>query len=123
VASEEEPARDSMFEAALVALETPVIIHGPTTILFANTAACRVLKAPDSSALIGTPITAIVHSDAAEAGRQRRRLVLEHKQTLCDVPVKLTALDGTTVYVRANAKHIEWAGEAAILISATVQEG
>jgi PAS domain-containing protein len=108
-----------MFEAALVALDLPVLIHGPKTILFANEAACDALKAANASAIVGADISSIVHPDGADAGIQRRGLVLEHGQTIRDLPVKLRALDDSIVYARVVGKRIAWAGSMAILIIAT----
>ena len=116
----DRPAANSIFEAALVALDVPLIIHQSDIILFANDAANRVMRAPSAGALIGLDISSIVHPDGLEAGHERRRLVLERGQTLRGVPVKLCALDGTTLYANVEAKRIEWAGEAAILVVATV---
>jgi PAS domain S-box-containing protein len=119
-----EPASYSMFEAALIALDSPIIIHAQHEILFANEAAHRVLRAQSPNALIGNDVTAIVHPDGLEAGHERRKLVLESGQTLRDVPVKLRAIDGTTLYATCEAKRIEWGEDAAILIVATsIQPG
>ena len=112
-----ESATDSMFEAALIALDSPIMIHAQREILFANAAAHRVLRA--EGPLVGSDVTSLVHPDGLEAGHERRKLILESGQTLRDVPVKLCALDGTTLYARCEAKRIEWGGNTAILIMAT----
>jgi PAS domain S-box-containing protein len=113
-----------MFEAALVALDSPIVIHAQQEILFANDAAHRVLHAEGPNSLVGTDVTTIVHPDGLEAGHERRKLILESGQTLRGVPVKLRALDGTTLYATCEAKRIEWGEEAAILIVATsIQPG
>ena len=114
-----EHESDSMFEAALRALDLPVIVHGLRDILFANESACRAVRAAHSSDLIGADITSLVHPDALHAGEERRRLVIERGQTIRDLPVKLQALDGATLYARVDAKRIEWNGETAILLVAT----
>jgi PAS domain S-box-containing protein len=114
----EQATSESMFEVALRSIDMPVIIHGPETILYANPAACHALHAPSSDALEGIDIGSLVHPDGHEAGRQRRTLVLQHGQQLRDVPVKLRAMDGTTLYARVDAKRIQWAQDAAILILA-----
>jgi len=117
VRAQAEPA--SLHAAALMALETALIVHGEPTIHFANYAACNVLGAEDPGELVGKDVTSIVHEDAREAGSERRKLVLEHGQPILDVPLKLRALDGQTLYARARAVRIEWDGGAGILIVAT----
>jgi PAS domain S-box-containing protein len=112
-----------MFEAAVKALATPLIVHGPNQILFANAAAHCAMRASDHEALIGLEITSIVHPDGADAGRERRKLVLERGQVMHDVPVKLSALDGSTVYAHVTAQRIEWANDAAILLTARMLDG
>jgi len=121
--SQNGPAADSMFEAALVALDSPIIIHGPNEILFANAAACRVLRAPDAEAIVGADIVSFVHPDGQEAGGERRGLILEHGPTISDLPVKLRAIDGSTVYARVTGKRIQWAGDTAILLNAISVSG
>jgi PAS domain S-box-containing protein len=108
-----------MFEAALTSLDLPVLIHDDEAVLFANEAACCALKAPDSRSLIGRHVSSLVHEDGIDAGRQRRELVLGQGQTLRDVPVKLVALDGATLYARVIGKRIAWGAGTAILIIAT----
>jgi len=108
-----------MFEAALIALDSPIVIHAQQEILFANEAARHVLRAEGPNSLVGIDVTTIVHPDGLEAGHERRKLVLESGQTLRDVPLKLRALDGTTLYAKCEAKRIEWGDGAAILIVAT----
>lgn len=117
------PMPDSMFKAAIEVLNTPLIVHDRDRILFANAAANRALRARDESALVGLEISSIVHPDGQDAGKERRQLVLERGQVLRDVPVKLTALDGTTFYALVTAQRIEWTGESAILLTARVTHG
>jgi len=116
---QDEPATDSMFEAALVALDVPIIIHEYDEILFANAAACRALRAADTCELVGASITSFVHRDGREAGQQRRELVLEHGQVIRDLPVKLKGVDGSTLYARVSGKRIEWGNRTAILLCAS----
>ena len=113
-----EPRR-SLYEAALDALERPVLIHDRDTILYANPATRGILHAGETP-LVGRSITDIVHPDGRAAGDQRRGLVLDSGQQLDRLPVKLRALDGATLYVLVDARPIEWTEGRAVLLLGTV---
>lgn len=109
-----EPA--NVYEAALASLPMPILIHDRTVIVFANEPACRVLHATSRAQVEGRPIEEIVHPDGHQAGSQRRRLALEHGQAFANIPVKLLAIDGTTVYVEGDAWPVEAGDEKAVII-------
>jgi len=113
---------DSMFRAALDALDVPIIIHGASAILFANEAAARVLHASSADDLLGIDVSSIVHPDGMDAGRERRQLMLEQGHRMHEIPLKLRALDGTTLYAIVDGKRIEWNGRSAIVIAASSVE-
>jgi PAS domain S-box-containing protein len=117
--TDKTPESCSLFEAALEALDHPVLVHDHDTILFANAVARRHLRAKSANELLGRHITDIVHPDARPAGEVRRSLVLDHGQRMVGLPVKLRALDGTTLYARVDARRIHWDGGTAIVLTAT----
>lgn len=112
----------SLHEAALCALDTPLLVHGEKTIFFANPAALDAMHAANATQIIGADVSSIVHRDGIDAGRERRRLVLASGQSIQGVPVKLRTIDGRTVYATADARRIEWAGLSGILVIAQFAE-
>lgn len=108
-------ATASMHEAALEALDVPVLVHDLDTIIFANAAARRFLRA-GRTVMVGRDILDIVHPDGQAAGTERRRLVLERGQKLDDLPIKLRGFDGSTLYTTVNARRIESADGDAVLL-------
>ena len=112
-----------IFEAALEVLPEPILIHDAERILFVNAAARRVLRAERPEDLVGRPIQTIVHPDGYSAGVQRRRILNETGKPLGDTPLKLVALDGTTLYARAVGIPLRTSAGMAILVAATFITG
>jgi len=108
-----------IFEAALEVLPEPILIHDAERILFVNAAARRHLRATSSEDLVGRPIQTIVHPDGYSAGVERRRIVLEHGTHISALPIKLIALDGTTLYATATGIPLHTAAGTAVLVAAT----
>ena len=90
-------------EAALVELPAPIILSDYETLLFANHSAVRMLRASSRAQVEGLSAAAILHPDMHAAAGERRGLILDRGQTLSGIPIKLCALDGTTVVVSADA--------------------
>ena len=90
-------------EAALVELPIPIILSDYETLLFANHSAVRMLRASSRAQVEGLAAAAILHPDIHAAAGERRGLILDRGQTLSGIPIKLCALDGTTVVVSADA--------------------
>lgn len=109
-----------MHAAALEAFPYPVLIHDQDVILFVN-AVCRgYLRANSSDQLVGQPVGVIVHEHTREAGVERRRLLFEQDAQMGSVPVKLRALDGTTLYAICDGGVITFDGRKAILITGRI---
>lgn len=90
------------FDLVFESLPLPAIIHDAHTIIDANRAAADTLGAAEDRALIGLPLSEIIHRDAREAG-QVRRAILNEGHTFSGVPTKLRTLSGKTVHVRVTA--------------------
>lgn len=100
-------------EAALVELSAPIILSDYESILFANHSAVRMLRASSRAEVEGLPAMSILHPDLHAAARERRGLLLDRGQTLSGIPIKLRALDGTTVVVSADAHPVVF-GDTAV---------
>jgi len=109
----------SLHQAALEALDLPVLIHDHDTILYANHAAVTLLGVGDSE-IVGRAITDFVHTDGRAAGAERRKLVMESGHEMNRLPIKLISLDGEPIYVTVDARPIEWSQGTAILVTGSV---
>lgn len=105
-----------LHEAALEALPVPVIVHDLEFVIYANAAACAAFRATDRTQIEGHLITDFVHEDGLDAGRERRRLILEEGHGFSNVLVKALAVDGTAVYFTGSGIRIVYNGRPAILI-------
>ena len=113
--------RDSMCAAALEVLPDIVLLHDEERILFANAACRRFLGATRPEDLEGHPLDTIVHPDARDAGRERRRLLLDGDSPLKGIPVKLVALDGELKHLTVDAHPLVFDGvKAALVVAAPV---
>jgi|GEM_PF-2239297 len=99
------PGNDA-FRQALDALGYAVWIHDKTTIRYANPAGLRLLNASDPSDVTGKPHADFVHPDSKSAGKERRKMLFEHGQSLEGVPIKLVDCQGEVVYLRGDAAPI-----------------
>ena len=106
----------SAFEAALDTFSTPLVVHDMEQIWFANRAAAHCLGMDSPDDLVGRPIESIIHSDALDAGRERRRLFLPGNQPVLDVPIKLHTADGRSRHVRVDATPIHAGADSAALV-------
>jgi PAS domain-containing protein len=117
--AESSAIRRSIFEAALEVLPDIVLIHDEELILFANAACRSVLAAETPQDLEGQPIELIVHPDACDAGRERRRLLLDGDRILRGIPLKVIALDGTAKHLTADAHPLLFGSVKAGMVVAT----
>lgn len=108
-----------MYRAALDALPDPVMIHDEATILYVNPAALKVLRATRLDQVVGRDFREIVHPDAKSAGEGRRAVLEYSGAPIPAVPLKLIAIDGTTIYVEGRGGwRIAWEGGQATLVLA-----
>jgi PAS domain-containing protein len=89
--------------AVLESVSTPMLIQDLDTIVFVNAAARRFLRASDRAQIEGQSVMSIVHPDGVRAAIERVVFVFATHQGLRDVPLKLTALDGTVFHAEADA--------------------
>jgi PAS domain S-box-containing protein len=115
--------RRSVCEAALEVLPDIVLIHDEERILFANAACRHVLGASRPEDLEGRPLNMIVHPDAREAGKERRRILMHGNRSLRGIPLKLVALNGETRRLTADAHPLEFGGaRAGMVVASTVPD-
>ncbi len=79
-----------------------IVVHRDFRIVYANSAAARLLGAHSSDALLGVDIMQTVHADHREFVRERVRAVYEHGAFTATAQERLTRLDGSTFYAEAQ---------------------
>jgi PAS domain-containing protein len=105
--------------AALDVLPQAILICDCEKILYANTAAARLLKATSADPLAGLKLDEFVHPDMHTPGGIRRQLLTKSRQRLLGLPAKVFARDGSVVTALTDARPIEYEGRVAILYSCT----
>ena len=113
--------RQGFFESVLEVLPEFVLIHDETTILFANAACRRFLGADSPQDIEGLPLDIIIHSDAYDAGRERRRLLIESERAFRSVPLKVVTLDGEPKHLTADAHPLAVKGIKAAMVIARAE--
>jgi PAS domain-containing protein len=116
-------SRRTMFEAALEVLPDVLLIHDHHLIVFANAACRRFLAAASPGDLEGRPLDTIIHPDACEADRERRRLMMDGKRPIRSIPVKLVTLDERAKRVVVDAHHLATDHACAFMIIAPASAG
>jgi PAS domain S-box-containing protein len=101
--------------AALDVLDWPILVTNRETVLFANPAAARMLRAKSASELIGLLTDELSHPDCRTTAKLRRDLLEESRQDLCGLPTKVIGRDGSTVCAHTNAHLVEFDGGVAFL--------
>jgi PAS domain-containing protein len=101
----------------LDALSRPLLICDRYTILFANLAATRLLRAESADELIGLRLDDVVHPDMHTPGAIRRSLLTESRQQLLGLPAKVIARDGSIITALTDARPIEFGGRVAVVYS------
>ena len=80
---------------ALDLLERTILVSDHKTVLYANPATARLLRANSASELIGLPAEQLSHPDSRSAAHLRRTIAEELGQGLSELPTKIVARDGT----------------------------
>jgi PAS domain S-box-containing protein len=111
----------TLYEAIAESLPHPVLVHDVDTILYANKAALRVLRALERCDVEGHPVDRFTHKHSLDSGRERRRLMIEHGAWLRGVEARLVACDGSVVEVRGEAGPISVAGKTVVMLVGTVE--
>jgi PAS domain-containing protein len=108
---------------ALGMLSRPILVCDWDHILFANSAAARLLKAESADHLIGRSLDELVHPDMRTPGTMRRQLLTESRQPLLGLPAKLYACDGSIVTALTDAHPVEVEGKVVIVYSLAANSG
>jgi PAS domain-containing protein len=107
---------------ALSMLSRPILVCDWDHILFANSAAARLLKAESAEQLIGRSLTELVHPDMRTPDAMRRKLLTESRQPLLGLPAKLYASDGSIVTALTDAHPVEVDGRIVIVYSVAAND-
>lgn len=111
---------DPLFlRAALHSIPDAVIIHDEATVLYANPAALKLLKAPAASDVLGRPVQDFVHPDAREGMTERLQVMIENSASLGGFVEKLQTLEGEPIYAEMSGSLVESEdGSKAVLVVA-----
>ena len=108
-----------LLRSALHSIPDAVIIHDEETILYANPAALKLLKASSASQVLGHPMTDLVHPDAREGMQERMQAMVEQDIDVSGFVEKLQTFDGETLYAELQGSVVEGAeGEHALMVIA-----
>jgi PAS domain-containing protein len=95
-----------LHHAAFHALPVPVIIQDSAQIVDGNRHSRMILSG--GRPLAGTPLSDVMHPDFADAARERRSVLIEHRHEYRGLSAKLTTLDGATVYIMVDGAPIDF---------------
>jgi len=108
-----------LLRAALHSIGDAVIIHDETTVLYANPAALRLLRAPSAVDVLGHPVLELVHPDARQGMAERLRVVMENSTSVGGFVEKLQTFDGEPIYAEINGSLVEGEdGNRAVMVVA-----
>ncbi|MBV9867940.1 MAG: PAS domain S-box protein [Abitibacteriaceae bacterium] len=91
-----------------------VFVHDTEKILFANSAAAELVRAPDAASLEGVSVFALIRPERHAASRESLPRMLSGG-TLRHIESKLTRLDGTLVEIEYAGTPITYQGQQAML--------
>jgi diguanylate cyclase (GGDEF)-like protein/PAS domain S-box-containing protein len=95
-----------------------VAVHRAGVIIYVNQACANMLRAPSSTALIGTSIADLLHPDSRELGLARAKRAMEQGISAPMMEEKLLRLDGTTVAAEIQSTSIMYDGAPAVYVVA-----
>lgn len=117
---DDEPDPPCLHCAAFDALPVPVVIQDRNRIVGGNLQSRLVLSGGER--LEDTPLSAVLHSDFVDAGRERRDVVLDQGHTYRGLSAKLKTLDGDTVFIVVDGAPLDHEGERlAVLVARDVR--
>lgn len=95
-----------------------VCVHSKGTLVFANSAAAKLLGASSPDALLGKPVLDIVHPDCRQTVVERVKMMNEEGKSVPLIEEKFLRFDGTAVDVEVIAIPFVFQGERAIQVVA-----
>lgn len=104
---------ECMHRAAFEELSVPAVIQNQTAVTAANRQARVVL-----GDIVGRSLADIMHPDFAQAGAERRAMLLAQGGSYRGAPAKLRSMTGETVYGVFDGSLIEHEGERAVVVMA-----
>jgi PAS domain S-box-containing protein len=94
-----------------------IAVHDGSRILFANTAAARLLGLPDPGTAVGMPIIDFVHPDSRVLIETRVRTMLSERLVAPLMEERFVKADGSPVDVETIAMPITWMGRPAVQVA------
>jgi PAS domain S-box-containing protein len=108
--------KNDLYRLALDVLAEPVLIYDAQRVVYANEAACRLLRADELSSLIGMSVRGFILPELADINDARRAYVLEEEVQIDDLPMKIRGLDGAPLVLRVNVRPLR-VGEAIVAMA------
>ena len=106
----------AIVSAAIEALPRPILVTDYETMLYVNACGRELLGADSTAEIYDRPIQELVHPDAHEAMFERRPLVLNSRQSVRGIPMKLRGIDGRVVTPRGDVVPVEFGGRMRALV-------
>ncbi|RJG01317.1 PAS domain S-box protein [Noviherbaspirillum sedimenti] len=101
----------SLFEYAPDA----IYVCNRSCVAYANAAALQLFGADSPDQVVGHSLLDRVHPDSQAAAQERILLIIEARETVAPVEVKLQRMDGTAVYARISAMPFDYENEPVAL--------
>ncbi|MCB9098037.1 MAG: PAS domain S-box protein [Anaerolineales bacterium] len=95
-----------------------VVVHQEGRVIFCNPAANKMMRAGSPEALLGKPITEIVHPDDWPATQDRTQRLLAGETALYPVELRYIRLDGVVIDVEVTAVAITYENKSAVQVIA-----
>lgn len=96
--------------AALDAMTIPIMLHDDDFILFANSAAARILGAEPGADIAGLSLDTFVVPELAAVTKERRNYLLHSGMVFAALPIQMRTLDGRTIRLTIDARSIDFQG-------------
>jgi PAS domain S-box-containing protein len=113
-AEQELRESEGRYRSLVEALPEAVFVHRGGELLFANTAASKLVGAESAEWLIGKPVMSFAVESDRDALAERSRRILEHSVAVAAREAQVRRLDGSLVWVEVEGVPIEFAGAAAV---------
>lgn len=104
---------ENRFRQLVEASPEPIAVHAEGRIVYANTAAAKLLGAVHAMALMGRPVVDFVHPDSREVVADRMRTLIEERRPVEPLEERFVRLDGAVIDVEVSAMPVEYQGQAA----------
>lgn len=104
-----------MLRAALDALPEPVFVYDDSCVLYANQAACDILRGSSVDQVLRMDVNQFILPGFDEISTQRRTYVLKGGINLRNLVIKIRGMDGEPLTLRVNIRQIQFDGRTAAM--------